>query len=56
MNMKRIGMMVLAAFIGAFLVVMISLLKIDVVFKSVIYAVLVALFVYVVGIIMRIHK
>jgi len=54
--MKRILSMVVAALIGALLIALINLLPISAVFKSILYAVLIGLFVYVVGIIMRINK
>ena len=52
--MKRVVRAAIATAIGALLIVLISMMPIGVIFKSILYAVLIVLFVYVVGIIMRI--
>jgi len=54
--MKRMISLILAALVGSLLVVLISYLSIGALAKSILYAILIGLFVYVVGIVMRINK
>lgn len=56
MDMKGMLKMIMVALIGALLVAVISFLPISATFKSILYAILVIVFVYIIALLIRIEK
>ena len=56
MDMKSMLKMIIVALIGALIVAIISFLPISATFKSILYAILLVVFIYVIALLMRIER